>query len=145
MLVVAAPDTLKEHNEQFRSLSGLLTYTALLSDVYANLSYTHGRLASTVLIALAERPADVETLVELGRLFRFGTWEGQLVEKMQSKPVIVDAEKLASAGGAIKDTAAPNPHAANIKSMFDVVSSIPIHVIPFFQCTYDRSIIFGEC
>ena len=110
----------------------MLTYTALLSDVYANLSYTHGRLASTVLLALTEQPATLQTLVDLGRIFRFGTWEGQLLEKMLSKPV---AEKLASAGGAIQETKTPSIHAANIKSMFDVVSSIPIHVIPFFQCT----------
>ena len=133
---VTASDKLDEDNKKFRSLASVLTYVALLSDIYANLSYTHGRLASTVLSALCERPADVDILNDLGKMFRWGTWEGQLLEKMQSKPVIVDAEKLASAGGAIKETMAPSIYAANIKSMFDVVSSIPVHVIPFYQCSY---------
>lgn len=147
---ITAPETMEEHNTMFRVLSSLLSYTGLLSDVYANLSYTHGRLASTVLLALCN-PAETEILLQLGELYRFSVWESLLLNKVSSPtkaatPVAatgIDATSSTAVELASKDEistiSAASAHAPNVKSLHDVISSIPVHVTPFLQCQSSRS------
>lgn len=137
-----APETVEEKNRSFRSLSELLTFIALLGDVYSNLSYAHGRVASTVLLALCN-PTETEILLNLGDVYRFSVWEALMLNKIQAPARVAETDGVTVAGSEVKDVletistvSVASSHAPNVKSLHEIITSLPLHIVPFFQCEH---------
>ncbi|KPV73687.1 uncharacterized protein RHOBADRAFT_16819 [Rhodotorula graminis WP1] len=77
VMVNPSPDDLAAQQARFRALTTLLTHISLLSDVYINLTYVHGKAATAILSVFAP-PAPVvqqELLERIGRVYRACQWE----------------------------------------------------------------------
>lgn len=149
-----ATETLDVENAKFRGLCSVLTYIALLSDVYGNLSYAHGKVATAILATLAV-PEEKETIVQLGALYRTCLWESIVLKKKapaavtgtQAKEVGTEGEAtpaVAGEAGAVATPAATSegaksPLAANTKAVDDLLSNIPLTIIPVFQGAFSLS------
>lgn len=145
-----ATETLDVENTKFRGLCGVLTYIALLSDVYGNLSYAHGKVATAILATLAV-PEEKETIVQLGTLYRTCLWETIVLKKKAPTAVTGSETKEAGAAGAATpavvgepavggagaaatpEGTAATPLAANTKAVDDLLTNIPLTIIPVFQ------------
>lgn len=148
----AAEDTLAECNRQFRDFSYLLTYIALLFDIYSNLVYSHGKVATLLLSALAT-PTESQTLSDLGEVYRVCLWENIILKKTSSTSLVdEDAVPTPFESSSIANNAAPtNPEAStsatavsgvespvptsspNSKAVQEVVAMIPQNISPFLQ------------
>lgn len=127
-----------------------MSHIALLSDIYSNLTYNHGKIATAVLSVLAV-PAEAETILQIGDLYRSCTWECILLKKAIATiattttsatvpPIDIDAVE---SGASVSETlvaedkekvliVTPTP-SPNSKALLDVVSNIPGNIIPFLQ------------
>ncbi|KAM0754248.1 hypothetical protein T439DRAFT_311132 [Meredithblackwellia eburnea MCA 4105] len=152
-LLSPTPESLDSQNKLFRPLTNLLTMLAFLSDMYGNLSYSHGRVATSVLIALAQ-PSEAQTLSDIGQVYRFCLAEQIGLKKlgvaksttgMSSTPAIgvvspvipgdlgVERSSEESAKGKGKEAETAGAAPTNHKAVLDVVSQIPLNIVPLLQ------------
>ena len=117
-------------------------------DIYQNLSYSHGKVATTLLTALAA-PAEEQTLADIGEVYRFCLAETILIKKpfnvtlVPSPAPAADATEVTMSDGTV---AAPSGEAdaavakattptvgPNQKAVLDVISQIPTNIVPLLQ------------
>lgn len=158
--MLSASESLAEDNKKFRSLSALLTYIALLADIYSNLTYSHGKVATTVLAAISG-PRESETLLDLGQLYRVCIWESVLLKQQPASGAISEDNPVAGVAVAGVGPVAPDapvvdgsvdlltlapapgstPRAPNSKALQDVVCGIPLNILPLLQGASHSAII----
>lgn len=143
--MLSAVENFEETSKQFRSLTNLLTTLGFLADIYMNLTYSHGKIATTLLTALAA-PVEAQTLVDIGEVYRFCLAETILIKKPRSsaaEPATIETEVTMSDGTATPSAKpvnavdapakSPAPQTPNQKAVLDVVSQIPTNIVPLLQ------------
>ena len=150
-------ETVEAENAKFRDVTVLLSYVALLSDLYANLTYAHGKTATAVLAVLATAE-NVEVLGQVGQLYRSCTWETitlkgklpgaptdlasaltKLAEGVPPSGLALTEAPAAAAGPDATSASGPTPapsspaKSINFKSVEDVITNIPLNITPFLQ------------
>lgn len=159
-----AEETLEEQNQRFRDLTILLSLVALLSDIYGNLTYAHGK-ASTSVLAVFSTPEEATTLSQIGQLHRTCIWENILIKKLTptsatstmppgaegSGPAAASTSGAAAEGGpastmdsSVAATTEGAPESTtkdkepkpspNLKSVQDLLASFPLNIMPVFLC-----------
>ncbi|GAA5961735.1 hypothetical protein JCM21900_000844 [Sporobolomyces salmonicolor] len=73
-MINPSPEELAEQQACFRSLTVLLSHILLLSDVYINLTYAHGKVATSIL-QVWTTPGQSHILERIGQVYRACTWE----------------------------------------------------------------------
>jgi len=145
---LAAPETIEERNKQFKSLSHLLTTIAFLADIYGSVTYAHGKVATVVLTALAA-PAEAQTIADIGEVYRWCLSETILLKRTKAAPplaeqpteaTMVDGAGVADAPPAVDvaltDTGAKPAPSPNQKAVSEVISQIPLNLVPLLQCQF---------
>ncbi|KAK4704493.1 hypothetical protein P7C70_g1715, partial [Phenoliferia sp. Uapishka_3] len=148
-LLAPTSQTLADSNKQFRSLSNLLTSLAFLADIYTNLTYSHGKVATTLLSALAS-PAEAQTLIDIGEVYRFCLTETILIKKSSAPTPVAaptipdvtmsDGTAVITAPAAVTEVAVipptstpPTSQTSNQKAVLDIISQIPTNIVPLLQ------------
>lgn len=152
---------MEEQNQRFRDLTILLSIVALLSDIYGNLTYAHGK-ASTSVLAVFSTPEEAKTLSQIGQLHRTCLWENILIKKLaptsatlttppgaessatpaaapvagsstggQAAEPSTEDKPEQSSSGADKEKEKPSP---NRKAVQDLLASFPLNIVPVFLC-----------
>ncbi|BGP42101.1 E3 ubiquitin-protein ligase tom1 [Rhodotorula kratochvilovae] len=77
MVNPAAGEDLAAQQARFRALTTLLSHISLLSDVFVNLTYAHGKAATAILgvFTAPAAPEQQEVLERIGRVYRACQWE----------------------------------------------------------------------
>lgn len=106
-MVNPSAEDLPAQQARFRALTTLLSHISLLSDVYINLTYVHGKAATAILSVFAPpAPLAQQEIVErIGRVYRACQWENVTIRPTSfwtgeaSKSATDEAVKAADAQG----------------------------------------------
>ncbi|GAA6048825.1 hypothetical protein JCM3770_003640 [Rhodotorula araucariae] len=98
---------LAAQQSRFRALTTLLSHISLLSDVFINLTYAHGKAATTILgVFTAPAPPEQQEILErIGRVYRACQWENVTIRPTSfwtgeaSQSAANEAAKTAEAQG----------------------------------------------
>lgn len=155
-MIILAVENYERANGRFRALGHLLSYIALLSDIYGSLTYNHGRIATSVLVVLAQ-PTEAAILLKMGQFWRACLWESteskESVLAAITKPTLTsvtdktEVPQVAALTGPDSEVLAAGsvglPDSYNFKALLGVIWAIPANCTTFFQGKVrDRSSIF---
>lgn len=147
--------------KRFRDLTILLTHVSLLSDVFTNLSYAHGKSATAILQVFTVKGSQGEILERIGRVYRACLWENVSIRptsfwtgeasKAATEQLAKDAPEGAAPTAAVaaarerqQEQAAEaaarevistpaTPDSPNIKLVQDVVQAFTRMTLPLYQ------------
>ncbi|GAA5889291.1 hypothetical protein JCM6882_000697 [Rhodosporidiobolus microsporus] len=159
-MVNPSAEDLEAQAKRFRSLSILLSHIALLSDVFINLTYAHGK-AATGILGVFVKPDQAEILEKIGQVYRACTWENVTIRptsfwtgdatKSATEQIAKDAsaeeaptpaaaaqqerqQEQAADKAAVEVISTPaTPDSPNIKLVQDVLQSFTKSTLPFMQ------------
>ena len=87
MLHPGSPDDLEKANTEFRKIVHLNNVLGLLSSLYSTIGFTHGKVATTFLMALGAFDA-TPFISNLGRLHRASIWQNIWLKAKQSPTLV---------------------------------------------------------
>ncbi|GAA5969495.1 hypothetical protein JCM11641_008133 [Rhodosporidiobolus odoratus] len=160
-MINPSAEALAAQQARFRSLTILLSHIALLSDVFINLTYAHGKSA-TAIIKVFTTPEQTAILEKIGHVYRACTWENvtirptsfwtgdatksateQIEKEVPAQPVVPtpsaearqeQQQEEAKEKAAVEVISTPaTPDSPNIKLVQDVIQSFTKSMLPLFQ------------
>ncbi|GAA5823738.1 hypothetical protein JCM11251_003273 [Rhodosporidiobolus azoricus] len=159
-MVNPSEEALEAQSKRFRSLTILLSHIALLSDVFINLTYAHGKAATAILSSFT-KPEHADLLEKIGRVYRACTWENVTIRptsfwtgdatKSATEQIARDApeaeaptpaaaaqqerqQEQAADKAAVEVISTPaTPDSPNIKLVQDVLQSFTKSTLPLMQ------------
>jgi E3 ubiquitin-protein ligase HUWE1 len=160
-MVHPSADEFDTQQKRFRDLTILLSHVSLLSDVFTNLGYAHGKAATAILSVFTVKGPQAEILQRIGQVYRACLWENVTIRPTSfwsgeaSKAATEQLAKDAPEGEAptpavavarerqqaqAADVAArevistpATPDSPNIKLVQDVVQSFTRMTLPLYQ------------
>ncbi|SGY62078.1 BQ5605_C007g04651 [Microbotryum silenes-dioicae] len=146
--------TIDAENERFRQLCTLLSHITLLSDTYSSLSYTHGRLATSMLSVLTT-PENAIVLKQLSVVLAATQREGWYLQgvlpeatdpdhavrqTLHKAPIVtppvgqLGTEQASQAVLATHTSTALPSNAPNVRALKEVILAVPQSVQVTLQC-----------
>ncbi|GAA6031536.1 hypothetical protein JCM8097_006506 [Rhodosporidiobolus ruineniae] len=153
-------DEFDAQQTRFRNLTVLLSLLSLLSDVFINLTYAHGK-AATAIISTFVQPEQAEILERVGRVYRACTWENVTVRPTSfwtgdatksateqiakevpeaeapteaAQAAVKQKQEAAAEKAAVEVISTPaTPASPNIKLVQDVLQTFTKASLPLFQ------------
>jgi E3 ubiquitin-protein ligase HUWE1 len=114
-MVNPSTEDIEAQQARFRNLTVLLSHIGLLSDVFINLTYAHGKAATAILTVFTESQ-HTQILEKIGAVYRACTWENVTIRPTSfwtGDATKTATEQLAnSAAAAAPAVDAPTPAAA---------------------------------